>query len=77
MNESRAVRAGSWARTIHAPGPEHRGGRDHGELAGRACAPHPHLGHPDVDEIGMRWAIAWYRNIQSKTSRSGESHVAA
>ncbi len=77
MNESRAVRAGSWARTIHTPGPERRGGRDHGELEGRACALHPHHEHLDIDEVDTRWAIAWYRNIQSMTSRSGESHVAA
>jgi hypothetical protein len=77
MNESSAVRANSWARTIHAPGPDRRGGRDHRDLAGGACALHPHHAHPDVDDVGMRWAIAWYRNIQSRTSRSGESHVAA
>ena len=77
MNESSAVRASSWARTIHAPGPERRGGWDRGGLASRVCALHPHHGHPDVDDIGMRWAIAWYRNVQSRTSRSGESHVAA
>ena len=51
--------------------------RDHGALAGRACALHPHHGQPDADDIGMRWAIAWYRNIQSRTSRLGDGHVAA
>lgn len=77
MNESSAVRANSWARTVHEPGPGRRGGRDQGELAGRACALHPQPGRPDADEIGMCWAIAWYRIIQSRTSRSGENHVAA
>ena len=45
--------------------------------AGQACQLHPHSGQPNVDDIGMRWASAWYRNIQSRTSRSGVSHVAA
>ena len=78
MNESSAARASSWAGTVHTPGPESRGGpRDHGVCASQACELHPHSGQPNVDDIGMRWAIAWYRNIQSRTSRSGVSHVAA
>jgi hypothetical protein len=78
MNESSAVRASSWASTSHTPGPIRRGGLpDHGVLAGQACVLHPHPGQPDVDDIGMRWAIAWYRNIQSRTSRLGDGHVAA
>jgi hypothetical protein len=44
---------------------------------GQACRLHPHPGQPDVDDIGMRWAIAWYRNIQSRTSRLEDGHVAA
>ncbi len=78
MNESRAVRGGSWANTVHTPGPVRRGdARDPGVLAGQARQLHPHPAQPDVDDVGMRWAIAWYRNIQSRTSRSGENHVAA
>ena len=78
MNESSAVRASSWACTINAPGPARRGGpQDDGVLAGQARELHPHPGQPDVDDIGMRWAIAWYRSIQSRTSRLGDGHVAA
>jgi len=78
MNESSAARASSWASTIHTPGPVRRGGpRDLGVRAGQACELHPHPGQPDVDDIGMRWAIAWYRNIQSRTSRLEDGHVAA
>ena len=78
MNEWSVVRAGSWASTIHTPGPVRRGGpRDHEALAGRACALHPHHGQPDADDIGMRWALAWYRNIQSRASRLEDGHVAA
>jgi hypothetical protein len=78
MNKSSAARDSSWAGTVHTPGPVSRGfPRDHGVRAGQACQLHPHSGQPNVDDIGMRWAIAWYRNIQSRTSRSGVSHVAA
>ena len=78
MNESSAARASSWAGTVHTPGPVSRGGpRDPGVRAAQACELHPHPGQPDVDDIGMRWAIAWYRNIQSRTSRLEDGHVAA
>ena len=78
MNESSVVRASSWAGTIHTPGPVRHGGpRDHGVRAGRACELHQHPGQQDVDDIGMRWAVAWYRNIQSRTSRLEDGHVAA
>jgi len=78
MNESSAARASSWASTIHTPGQVRRGGpRDPGARAGQACELHPHPGQPEVDDIGMRWAIAWYRNIQSRTSRLEDGHVAA
>jgi hypothetical protein len=78
MNESSAVRANSWASTIHTPGSVRRGGpRDLGVRAGQACELHLHPGQPDVDDIGMRWAIAWYRRIQSRTSRLEDGHVAA
>jgi hypothetical protein len=78
MNESSTARASSWASTIHTPGPVRRGvPRDHAVLAGQACELHPHPGQPDVDDIGMRWAIACYRSIQSRTSRLGDGHVAA
>jgi hypothetical protein len=78
MNESSAARASSWASTIHTPGPVRRGGsRDLGLRGGQTRELHPHPGQPDVEDIGMRWAIAWYRNIQSRTSRSEDGHVAA
>jgi hypothetical protein len=78
MNESSAARASSWASTIHTPGPARRGGfRDLGLLGGQTRELHPHPGQPHVDDIGMRWAIAWYRNTQSRTSRSEDGHVAA
>ena len=78
MNESSAVRTSSWASTIHTPGPvRRRAPRDLGVRGGQARELHPHPGQPDVDDIGMRWAIAWYRTIQSRTSRLGVSHVAA
>ena len=78
MNESSAVRANSWASTVHAPGPARPGGpQDHGVLAGQNREQHPHHRQPDVDDIGMRWALAWYRNIQSRTSKLGDGHVAA
>jgi hypothetical protein len=78
MNEWSAVPVSSWASTVHTPGPvRRRGTRDRGALYGHACALHPRPGQPDADEIGMRWAIAWYRNIQSRTSRLGDGHVAA
>ena len=76
MNESNAVPVSSWVSTVHTPGPVRRGGpRGLGALAGHACALHPRPGQPDVDDIGMRWAIAWYEGIQSYRKRSG--HVAA
>lgn len=76
MNESSAVPASSWASTSHAPGPARRGGpQDHGGTFGHTCALHPHHGQPDADDIGMRWAIAWYEGIQSYRKRSG--HVGA
>jgi hypothetical protein len=77
MNESSAVPVSSWASTVHAPGPRSGGPRDRGVQAGHACALHPRPVQPDVDDVGMRWAIAWYRNIQSRTSRLGDGHVAA
>jgi hypothetical protein len=78
MNESSAVNASSWASTVHTPGPARRGGpRDRGVPAGHACALRPYHGQLDSDEIGVRWALAWYRNIQSRTSRLGDGHVAA
>jgi hypothetical protein len=78
MKESSAVRASSWASTVHTPGPVRRGGpEDRSVVLGHACALHPHHGQPDGDDIGMRWAVAWYHNIQSRTSRLGDGHVAA
>jgi len=78
MNESSAARASSRASAIHTPGPVRRDGPQDLEVrAGQACELHPHPGQPDVDDIGMRWAIAWYRNIQSRTSRLEDGHVAA
>jgi hypothetical protein len=78
MNESSAARTNSWASTVHTPGPGRRGGlRDHEVVFGQTCAPHPHHGQPDVDDIGMRWAVAWYHNVRSMTSKLGETHVAA
>jgi hypothetical protein len=78
MNEGSAARANSWASTIYTPGPVRRGGpRDLGVRGGQASELRPHPGQPDVEDIGMRWAIAWYRNIQSGTSRLEDGHVAA
>ena len=78
MNESSAVRVSSWASTVHAPGPARPGGsQDHGVLAGQVRELHPHHGQLDFEEVGVRWAVAWYRNIQSRTSRLGDGHVAA
>lgn len=78
MNESSAVPISSWASTVHVPGPVRRGGlRDTGVLVGHACSLHPRPARPDVDDVGMGWAIAWYRNTQSRTSRLGDGHVAA
>lgn len=78
MNESSAVRASTWASTVHKPGPSRRRGpRDHEVILSRTCALHPHHGQPDVDDIGMHWAAAWYRNTRSMTSKLGETHVAA
>ena len=45
-------------------------------LAETRCELHLPSAQPDIEDIGMRWAIAWYRNTQSRT-RLGESHVAA
>ena len=40
-----------------------------------AAAPCRQAQAPD-DDYAMRWAIAWYRNTQSRSTRKG-SHVAA
>jgi hypothetical protein len=78
MNGSSVVLATSWASTVHTPGPVRRGGpQDHGAVFGHTCTLHPHHGQPDVDDISMRWAVAWYHNIRSMTSKLGETHVAA
>ena len=58
----------------HGPcaGPVRRGSSwDRGVLVGHACGLHPCPGQPDVGAIGTRWAIAWYCNNQSRTSRLG------
>ncbi len=76
MDQATTARAGSWARTVHTPGPARRGQRDQGvQLAGTQCE--LNLQQTDPDDIGMRWAIAWYRNIQSRAARMGDGHVAA
>jgi len=78
MNESSAIGRGSWARTLHTPGPAGRGDpQDHGELAGPVCEQHPQHGQPDADEIGMCWALARHGDIRTRTSRLGDGHVAA
>ena len=78
MNEWSAVPTSSWASTVHTPGPtRRRGRRDRGALAGQACELHPSPGQPNVDDIGMRWALVWYHNIRPMTSKLGDGHVAA
>ncbi len=78
MDQATIARAGSWARSVHTPGSARRGQRDQGaQLAGTQCELHLPSGQPDAEDIGMRWAIAWYRNIQSRAARMGDGHVAA